>query len=124
MYRSEKSLLLKVLGRTPEIRLIDFFLDNPIFDFSKREIMEALGMTKRTLYRTLPKLEGAGFIVVSRKIGRAKLYKINMKNPAVKRLKELERTLSLLEAERQAQGVAETRAFEEEREELIAAAQD
>lgn len=119
MYRSDESLLMKVLGRTPEIRLIDFFLDNPLFDFSKREIMEALGMTKRTLYRALPKLEREGIIIVSRKIGRAKLYKVNMDSPAVQRLRELERTLSLLEADRQDHG--EAPAFEEEQEESIVA---
>ena len=114
MYRSNDSLLLKFLGRTPETRLIDFFLDNPLFDFTKNEIMEALGMTKRTLYKTLPRLEEMGFVKVSRKIGRAKLYKINLENTAVVKLRELERELSLLEAERLVTDEGEIPLFEEE----------
>lgn len=89
-----ESALLEALGRTPELRLIDFFLDNPLFDFTRREIAEALGMSKRTLYRVLPCLLEVGVVVVSRRIGRAMFYRLNGDSSIVERLRELERELS------------------------------
>jgi len=91
----ETSLLLRTLGNTAELRILDFLLDNPKFDFSRKEIREAIGSTKRTLSEKIPKLEEQGLIRVSRKIGRAKLYKINLENPAVQAFRTLERSLSL-----------------------------
>jgi transcription initiation factor IIE alpha subunit len=90
-----KSILLELFGETPEVRLIDFFMDNPLFDFTKKEIIEELGMNKRTLYRVLPKLEEEGIVVVSRKIGRAKLYRINGNSVTVKYLRGIEKAHSL-----------------------------
>lgn len=34
------SLLLKFLGKSPQLRIIDFLLDNKLLDFSKKEIIE------------------------------------------------------------------------------------
>jgi DNA-binding transcriptional ArsR family regulator len=89
-----KSILLELFGGTPEVRLIDFFMDNPLFDFTKKEIIEELKMNKRTLHRVLPKIEAEGIVVVSRKIGRAKLYKINKDSLTVKYLRGIEKTHS------------------------------
>ena len=90
-----KSILLELFGETPEVRLIDFFMDNPLFDFTKKEIIEELRMNKRTLYRVLPKLEEEGIVIISRKIGRAKLYRINRNSVTVKYLREIEKAHSL-----------------------------
>jgi len=85
-----QSLLLKVLGDSPKLRIIDFFLDNPLFDFTKKEVIEALGMSKQTFYKYFADLENYGIVKVSRRIGKANLYKINLENPIVKMLKEYE----------------------------------
>lgn len=89
-----ESILIKTLGDSPKLRIIDFFLDNMLFDFTKKEIIEALGMSKQTFYKYFPDLEEYGVVVVSRKIGRAKLYKINTKHPLVKMLREYETKIS------------------------------
>jgi hypothetical protein len=46
-------------------------------------------------------LEEYGVIEVSRKIGKAKLYKINLKHPLVSMLREYEKKISLQIAERE-----------------------
>ncbi len=51
---NRESIFLTSFGRSPESRVIDLFLDNPLFDLSRKEIIEALGMAKVTLYRVLP----------------------------------------------------------------------
>ena len=98
-----QSILLKTLGDSPKLRIIDFFLDNPLFDFTKKEVIEALGMSKQTFYKYFKNIEKYGIVNVSRKIGRAKLYKINLENSIVKMLREFETQLSLIIAEQEAE---------------------
>ena len=105
LYTKKKyeSILIKTLGDSPKLRIIDFFLDNPSFDFTKKEVIEALGMSKQTFYKYFPDLEKYEIIKVSRRIGRAKLYKINLKHPLVEMLREYERKISLTMAEKRQQ---------------------
>jgi len=99
--REHESILLRAFGNSPKLRIIDFFLDNPLFDFTKKEVVEALGMSKQTLYKYFDDLEDLAVVKVSRKIGRARLYKINLENPMIRLIKEYETGLSLQMAEQQ-----------------------
>ncbi|MEM3833326.1 MAG: winged helix-turn-helix domain-containing protein [Thermoprotei archaeon] len=100
-----QSLLLKTLGASPKLRIIDFFLDNPLFDFTKKEVIEALGMSKQTFYKHFPDIEKYGVVKASRKIGKATLYKINLESPLVKMLREYEMQISLQIAEKEAEKI-------------------
>ena len=100
--REYQSILLRTLGESPKLRIIDFFLDNPLFDFTKKEVIEALGMSKQTFYKYFADIEKYGIVEVSRKIGRARLYKINLKHPLVSMLREYETKISLQIAEEEA----------------------
>lgn len=97
-----ESILIKTLGDSPKLRIIDFFLDNPLFDFTKKEVIEALGMSKQTFYKYFPELEEYEIVKVSRRIGKAKLYKLNLKHPLVSMLREYEKKISLQIAEKEA----------------------
>ena len=89
--KRSRSILIKTLGDSPKLRIIEFFLDNPLFDFTKKEVIEALGMSKETFYKYFQDLEKYEIVKVSRKIGRAKLYKLNLEHPLVKMLREYEK---------------------------------
>jgi DNA helicase HerA-like ATPase len=52
----DKTLLLQFLGENPTLKIIDFFLDNRT-DYSKKEIIEATGMSKTTFYKVWKILE-------------------------------------------------------------------
>ncbi len=91
--------MIRALGSSPKLRILDYLLDYKLNDFTKREILEALGMSKLTLYKYFRDLEELGLVVASRKIGRATLYKVNLENPMVKMLIEYETQLSLKIAE-------------------------
>lgn len=95
------SLLLKAFRNSPKLRIIDVFLTNPFFDFSKNELVRELGMSKQTLYKYFKDLEDLGIVKVSRKIGRTNLYKVNLENPMVKMLNEYTTQLSLQIAEKE-----------------------
>lgn len=98
--KAYESLLIKTLGDSPKLRIVDFFLDNPLFDFTKKEVIEALGMSKQTFYKYFPELEEFGIVKVSRKIGKAKLYRINVEHPLAKMLREYETKLAQEMAEK------------------------
>jgi AraC-like DNA-binding protein len=90
------------LRDSPKLRIVDFFLDNPMFDFTKKEVIEALGMSKQTFYKYFPELEEYDIVKVSRRIGKAKLYRINPEHPLVNMLREYEKKVSLQIAEKEA----------------------
>jgi len=96
-----QSILLKTMGDSPKLRITDFFIDNPLFDFTKKEVIEALGMSKQTFYKYFSDLEEYGIVKVSRTIGKAKLYRLNSENPMVKMLRDYEKKLSLQMAEKE-----------------------
>lgn len=87
------SLLIQALGNSPKLRILDFLLDNRLFDFSKKEIIDGAGMSKPTFYKYWPELKENDLVKESRKYGKTTLYKINKDNPAVKELIELDEKL-------------------------------
>jgi DNA-binding transcriptional ArsR family regulator len=102
-----RSLLTKALGESPKLRILDYLLDYKLNDFTKKEIVEALGMSKLTFYKYFKDLVELGLVTPSRKIGRATLYKINLENPIVKMLIDCETKLSLQIAEQEAEKLKE-----------------
>lgn len=83
------SVLIEYFGEHPIVKIIDFLVENKLFDYSKKQIMEEAGISKATLFKYFAKLEEAGIVKVSRKFGKAKLYKINTESPIVKRIIDL-----------------------------------
>ena len=90
-----ETLFIKMFGYSPKLRILDIFLDNPYFDFSKSEVIRELGMSKQTFYKNFKDLEELGIVESSKSIGRAKMYRINLKHPLVKRLNEIVNEVSL-----------------------------
>lgn len=82
MKMEDETLFLKVLGReNPIIRIIDFLIDNSAFDYSKTEIAKGSGISRTTLHKVWKILEELEIVVETRKVGRAKMYKLNKGNP-------------------------------------------
>ena len=88
-------LIAKVFGYSPQMRILNYLLDFPTNDFIKKEIIQALRMSKQTFYNYFDNLEDKGMVKVSRAIGKARLYKIDRSNPMVKTITEFERKLSM-----------------------------
>lgn len=74
------------------MRIIDFFLDNRT-DYSKKEIIEALGMSKTTFYKVWKQLEKFKVVTPTRRYGKAQLFKLNEDNSVVRKLMILDFTL-------------------------------
>jgi hypothetical protein len=87
------SLIIQYLGNSPQLKIIDFFLDNQS-DYSKKEIIENTGISKTTFYKIWPVLEKSGMFLSMRKFGNVQLYSLNKKNIIVKQFISLDSALS------------------------------
>jgi len=93
-YRTNETLLLKYLGASPILRIIDFFLDNPLSDYSKNEIVRDLAMGRVTFFRYWKELEKSGAVKVTRSVGRATMYQLDRQNEVLKQLSRLDMALA------------------------------
>ncbi len=95
----DDSLLLRALGSSPQLRAIDFFIENRIFDYSKSDVAKETGISRMTLDKAWDELISLGIIKETRRIGRATLYKLNTAAPLVKELIRLDQLLTRKYAE-------------------------
>ena len=109
MYRDKErpSIVFTLFGRTPKTRILDLFLSNPIYEFTRTEIMNDLGMAKTTIASTITETEQLNIIKTSRKIGKSKLYTLNTESPLVKNIIELVRTQSRIIAQQETKNQTE-----------------
>ncbi len=89
----EKSLLMQYLGDTPKLRIMDFFLENRS-DYTKKEIIEGIGISKTTFYKVWDELVQFEIVKKTRKYGMAQLYTLNEDNPIVKKFAALDAEVS------------------------------
>ncbi|MBI2628593.1 hypothetical protein HYW74_00735 [Candidatus Pacearchaeota archaeon] len=89
----EKSLLIKFLGENPTFIIIDFLIENKGIDVTKKQIIGGAGISRASLFKCWKQLESQEIVLVTRKFGKTKLYKININNSIVKKLLELESVL-------------------------------
>ncbi len=95
-----ETIFVETFGNSPVIRIIDFLLDNPLFDYSKEEIVKELGMSKTTFYKYFGVIEKNNLVKITRKVGKSKMYKLDRKNKAIQKIKELVWVLGINEMEK------------------------
>ncbi len=74
---------LNVMGNTPINRVLDFLVVYDQFDYSITDIAKNAKVGYATLMRVWNALEKNKIVLMSRLVGRAKMYKLNKSNPAV-----------------------------------------
>jgi len=94
MEKTSQSFFLQYLGDNPKMRILDFLMDNLAHDFSLPQIAKGSNVAYTTLIDLLPKLLKQGIIMETRKIGKSKLYKIDLDNPIAKALFIIDMKLS------------------------------
>lgn len=86
----QKSLFVETFGDYPIIRVIDFLIENEIFDYSKKDIVRYSEVSWNTLERFFNQLIKKELIIKTRKVGKSQMYKINLGNPVVKKIMEID----------------------------------
>lgn len=97
----KKSIVFKeILGDSPVIRVLDFLIEGRGLDYSLSDIAENSNIGWSTLHRIWGNLLKFGIVKPTREIGRAKLFKLNEENSAVKELIKVYDTLLYQETEK------------------------
>ena len=90
----EETLFLRMFGiKSPALRILDFLMDNKAYDYSKTDIAKGAGISRTTLSATWEILEKNGLVSETRVVGRAKMYKLNLKSRVVRKFIELDNAI-------------------------------
>jgi hypothetical protein len=91
--KENKSLFLEYLGDTPQLRVMDFLIDNHFFDFPMTEISRGANVSYNSLKLFFPRLVQSNILLPTRKFGKSDYFQLNMEHPFIKRLIELDWSL-------------------------------
>jgi len=86
---ARNSIFVETFGESPLIKVLDFFLTFPSFDYSKTQVADEVGISRITIEKIWKELIKKEIIVKTRSIGRAELYRLNTENPRVKILMKI-----------------------------------
>lgn len=78
------TLFLEVMGASPINKVFDFLIENERTSWSMNEISENMNVGYSTLKILIPKMLRNNLLVIDRKIGKIKLYKLNKENEIIK----------------------------------------
>ncbi|MHA1865885.1 MAG: hypothetical protein ACTSWZ_05190 [Candidatus Heimdallarchaeaceae archaeon] len=85
----QKTAFLDIFGDSPVLKVFDFLVVNEDFDYSMTDIASLSGVGYSTLKLFFGKLEREKIVTKVRTVGKAKMYKLNMANPVVKKFRDL-----------------------------------
>ena len=80
---NQKSLFIETFGESPFIKVLDFFLTYPSFDYSKTQVADEIGISRITIEKIWKELVKKEIIVKTRTLGNAEMYQLNRENPKV-----------------------------------------
>ena len=81
-----KPIFLEVIGDYPINRVLDFLITFKNYDYSMTDIAKSSNVGWTTLNSFWKDLEKYKIIIFTRLVGKAKMYKLNEKNPVVQQL--------------------------------------
>ncbi len=98
--KENKSIFLEYFGDTPKLRVLDFLIDNQMFDYPLTEIARGSNVSYNSLKMFFNKWIKHKIIIETRKVGKSDYYKINIDNSFVKNLIKLDWALCTSETPR------------------------
>ncbi len=96
----EKSVFVEYLGDYPLIRILDFLIEGRELDYSMTEIAKNSGVGWTSFSELWPQLIEKEIVIFTRKIGNAKLFKLNTSNLWVKELIKMDSIITKIETEK------------------------
>ena len=88
-----EKIVTKAIGKSPKIKVLEFLIEGRELDYSVSDIAEGAGIGRTTLFRIWNDFVELGIVKHTRDIGNAKLYKLNLSNPFVRKMVDLFDTL-------------------------------
>ena len=105
--KQRKSLFLEQFGDTPQLRVLDFLIDNHFFDYPMTEIARSSNVSYNSLKLFFNKFIDSGILIKTRRIGKSDYYKLNLNNSFVNNLIKLDWILTkkMLNPEKEAETI-------------------
>jgi hypothetical protein len=92
--KENKSLFLECFGDTPQLRVLDFLIDNHFFDFPLTEIARGSNVSYNSLASFFPSWIKKNIVIKTRKIGKSTYYKLNLHHSFVRNIIKLDWSLT------------------------------
>ena len=93
--KQSMSPFLKSLGDTPRLRVLDFLIDNKLFDYNMTEIARGSNVSYNSLISFFEDFIKNEIVIRTRKQGKSELYKLNTDNLFVRHLIKLDVELAV-----------------------------
>jgi len=87
-------MLEDLFGNGPLVKILDFFLENRFWDYTKTDIAGHSAISRTQLYKVWSVILEAELVKETRKIGATTLYQANMDSPIMRRLEKLSLTVA------------------------------
>lgn len=92
--KENKSIFLEYMGDTPQLRVLDFLIDNHFFDYPLTEIARGSNVSYNSLVSFFSGWIKKEIVIITRKIGKSDYYQLNMDNSFVKNIIKLDWSLT------------------------------
>jgi len=92
--KENKSILLTYFGDTPQLRVLDFFIDNHFFDYPLTQVARESNVSYNSLVSFFPKWVERKIVMKTRRMGKSDYYKLNLDNSFVKNIIKLDWSLT------------------------------
>lgn len=79
----QKSVFLQEEGNTPKNRIWGFLIVHSEYDYSMKDIARYSDVGYTTLKGIWKEFRGKNIVIETRVVGKAKMYRLNLKNPVV-----------------------------------------
>ncbi len=91
--KEDKSLFLEYFGDTPQLKVLDFLIENFSFDYPMTQIARESKVSYNSIRVFFDNFVKAGILIQTRKVGKSDYYKLNTENIFVKNLIRLDWSL-------------------------------
>jgi len=95
------STVLSIFGDSSRMKILGYLLEFPTNEFTPKDLVESIGMSRTTVFRELDSLLDENMIKQVGRIGKSFTFKINLKNPIVELVQQSVHLRSDLTADKQ-----------------------
>jgi len=88
--KENKSVFLEAFGDTPQLRVLDFLIEDHYFDYPMTEIARESNVSYNSIKVFFGKWIEDGIVARTRRVGKSDYYKLNIENVFIRNLIKLD----------------------------------
>ena len=88
------SLFEELFGTKAKVRTFIFLLSHPTYEYTTQDIVKYTGLSRVSVSQALKKFIEYGIVEITRRVGRAEFYRININNPIVEAYDKFDREMT------------------------------